>query len=159
MSLLFKRGPHAIHANLTPLIDVTFLLIVFFMLVLQITDLDNVEMALPTPQDPVSELFGDQHRVVIQVVPADPADRSTAKGYQLGELFFATDTEGRKNLANALAERYRRNPALEVNLRADRSTHYQWVDLVFRAVNEAATLSGRRDDVNGRINLVVSKEP
>ena len=46
MRRLFKAGPHSIHANLTPLIDVTFLLIVFFMLVLQITDLDHVDMAL-----------------------------------------------------------------------------------------------------------------
>ena len=157
MRRLFKAGPHSIHANLTPLIDVTFLLIVFFMLVLQITDLDPIDMALPSPQDPVSEFFGDQHRVVINIVPADGG---AVKEYRLGsDLSFSTDAEGRRDLAKALAERYRRNPALEVNLRADRSTHYHWVDVVFRAVNEAATLSERRDEVNGRINLVVSKEP
>ncbi len=156
MSLLFKRVPHAIHANLTPLIDVTFLLIVFFMLVLQITDLDNVDMDLPTPQDPVSELFGDQHQVVINVVTALGG---TASRYQLGGRPFRTDTEGLENLTDALATRYRENPALQINLRADRSTHYEWVDRIFLAVKDAAKRSGRPDDVNGRINLVVSKEP
>ncbi len=154
MSPLRKTGPHAIHANLTPLIDVTFLLIVFFMLVLQITDLDNIDMALPVPQDPVSEVFGDQHRVVINVVhgPGGTA-------YRLGGQAFRADTEGLENLTKALATRYRENPALQINLRADRSTHYEWVDRIFLAIKDAATLSGRPDDVNRRINLVVSKEP
>ena len=155
MSRLFKTGPHAIQANLTPLIDVTFLLIVFFMLVLKIPDLDSAEMDLPTPHDPVSELFGDEHRVVINVLPLPGG---TASGYQLGVRVFGTDTESRKALSNALAEQYRRNPALEVNLRADRSTHYSWVEPVFQVVRDAARLS-ERDDVTGRVNLVVSREP
>ena len=157
MRRLFPTGPHSIQANLTPLIDVTFLLIVFFMLVLQITDLDNAEMDLPTPQDPVSELFGDQHRVVINVVTA-PLE-GTASGYRLGQRRFRTDTEGLANLTKALAARYREDPALQINLRADRSTHYEWVDRIFLAIKDAAKASGRSDDVNGRINLVVSKEP
>ncbi len=154
MRRLFPTGPHSIQANLTPLIDVTFLLIVFFMLVLQITDLDNVELDLPTPQDPVSEVFGDQHRVVINVVhgPGGTA-------YRLGGQAFRADIEGLENLTEALEARYRENPALQINLRADRSTPYEWVDRIFLAINAAAERSGRRDDVNGRINLVVSKEP
>ena len=155
MSRLFKTGPHSIQANLTPLIDVTFLLIVFFMLVLQITDLDSAEMDLPTPQDPVSEIFGDEHRVVIHVLPVAGG---TASGYRLSGRDFGTDAESRTALSNVLAERYRQNPSLEVNLRADRSTHYSWVEPVFQVVRDAARLS-ERDDVNGRINLVVSKEP
>ena len=52
---------------------------------------------------------------------------------------------------------YQQNPALGVNLRADRRTDYRWVEPVFQAVSAAARLSGR-DDVKGRVNLVVVKE-
>ena len=41
MSAVFKRGRAEVHANLTSLIDVTFLLIVFFVLVSQIVDAEN----------------------------------------------------------------------------------------------------------------------
>jgi len=44
-----------VHANLTPLIDVTFLLIVFFVLVAQITNSQIVdEIDLPEPDEAVS---------------------------------------------------------------------------------------------------------
>ncbi len=154
MSVLFKRGPQSIQANLTPMIDVTFLLIIFFVLVSQIVDVENVEMDLPAPQDPASELPGDQQRAVINVVPA-PGGK--ASGYRLGGRFFAADSEGIEALTAALAARYRENPTLSVNLRADRSTHYAWVAPIFQAVKAAASLSGRTD-VNGRVNLVVTRE-
>ena len=44
---LRDRPPVA--ANLTPMIDVTFLLIVFFVVVSQIVEVENVEMELPRP--------------------------------------------------------------------------------------------------------------
>ena len=44
MSTVYRRGPAAIEANLTPMIDMTFLLIVFFVLVSQISELEVVEM-------------------------------------------------------------------------------------------------------------------
>ena len=47
MSSVFKRGNAKIEANLTPMIDVTFLLIVFFVLVSQIVEVENVPMSLP----------------------------------------------------------------------------------------------------------------
>ncbi len=61
------------------------------------------------------------------------------------------------SLATSLAALYRENPALGVNLRADRSTRYRWVEPVLQAVSTAARLSGR-DDVRGRVNLVVVRE-
>jgi biopolymer transport protein ExbD len=42
VSLIYRRGPAQISANLTPMIDVTFLLIVFFVLVSQIVEVENV---------------------------------------------------------------------------------------------------------------------
>ncbi len=154
MSALFKLQRAPIAANLTPMIDVTFLLIVFFVLVYQIVEVDNVEMELPRPQTPASELPGEQQRIVINVVPAPDGG---ARAYRMGGRTFSADTGGIAALSTSLAAMYRDNPALGVNLRADRATHYRWVEPVFQAASTAARLSGR-DDVGGRINLVVVRE-
>jgi len=137
------------------MIDVTFLLIVFFVLVSQIVEVENVDMELPAPVEPASELPGDQQRVVINVLPGP---RGEARGYRMGNRSFAADGAGLDQLAAQLAAIYRDNPAVGVNLRADRSTHYRFVEPVFRAISTAARLSGR-DDVAGRVNLVVVRAP
>ncbi len=49
MSAVFKRGNAEVRANLTPMIDVTFLLIVVFVLVSEIVEAESVEMKLPVP--------------------------------------------------------------------------------------------------------------
>ena len=148
---LRDRPPVA--ANLTPMIDVTFLLIVFFVVVSQIVEVENVEMELPRPRDAATELPGDEHRVVINVVPSTDG---MARGYRMSQRSYTADTRGLDSLTSALAAMYRENPGLSINLRADRSTHYRWVEPVFQAVSGAAQASGRQ--VTGRINLVVVKE-
>ncbi len=146
--------PEPIAANLTLMIDVTFLLIVFFVLVSQIVEVENADLDLPRPQDPASVLHGEQPRIVINVLPASGGD---ASGYRMGNRRYVADTAGLHALATSLATLYRDNPALGVNLRADRRTDYRWVEPVFQAISAAARLSGR-DDVHGRVNLVVVRE-
>ena len=146
--------PEPIAANLTPMIDVTFLLIIFFVLVSQIVEVENADLDLPRPQDAASELPGEQPRVVINVLRGAGGD---AVGYRLSNQRYMADTAGLEALARNLAAMYQQNPALGVNLRADRRTDYRWVEPVFQAVSAAARLSGR-DDVKGRVNLVVVKE-
>ncbi len=143
-----------IAANLTSMIDVVFLLIVFFVLVSQIVEVENVDLDLPRPQDAASELPGEQPRIVINVLPGAAGQ---AGGYQMAHRRYPADTAGMESLASSLAALYRENPALGVNLRADRYTHYRWVEPVLQAVSTAARLSGR-DDVRGRVNLVVVRE-
>ena len=154
MPTIHKRGPAEIHANLTPMIDVTFLLIIFFVLVSQIVEVENVDLDLPRPAEAASELPGEQSRIVINVLPGPGGD---AIGYRMSNRRFMADTAGLESLARSLAAMYQENPALGVNLRADRRTDYRWVEPVFQAVSAAARLSGR-DDVKGRVNLVVVKE-
>ncbi len=152
MSHLHDSEPIA--ANLTPMIDVVFLLIVFFVVVSQIVEVENVDLDLPRPQDAASELPGEQPRIVINVLPGPDG---LAGGYRMAQRRYPADTAGMESLAHSLAALYRENPALGVNLRADRSTHYRWVEPVLQAVSTAARLSGR-DDVRGRVNLVVVRE-
>lgn len=149
-----REPPEPIAANLTPMIDVTFLLIVFFVLVSQIVEVENVDLDLPRPEAAATELPGEQARVVINVLPGAGGE---AVGYRMGNRRYVADTGGLESLARSLAAMYRENPALGVNLRADRRTDYRWVEPVFQAVSSAARLSGR-DEVRGRVNLVVVKE-
>ncbi len=148
------RDSEPIAANLTPMIDVVFLLIVFFVLVSQIVEVENVDLDLPRPQDAASELPGEQPRIVINVLPDEAGQ---AGGYRMANRRYSADTAGMASLATSLAALYRKNPALGVNLRADRSTQYRWVEPVLQAVSTAARLSGR-DDVRGRVNLVVVRK-
>ena len=57
--------------------------------------------------------------------------------------------------------RYRANPTLSVNLRADRATHFDWVEPIIRSISTAAARAGVQGaavDVVPRLNLVVIRE-
>ncbi|MHC4447313.1 MAG: ExbD/TolR family protein [Planctomycetota bacterium] len=154
MSAVYKRGRAKIEANLTPMIDVTFLLIVFFVLVSQIVEVENVPLELPTPVDPATMPPGEEQRAVINVLPA-PAGRSS--GYKLGGHTFPASGAGVEALAGHLVNLYRANPALRINLRADRATSYESVHPVLEGVSRAAARAGVPGLVP-RVQLVVVKE-
>ena len=61
-SQVFKRGPVTPQMNITPLIDVVFLLIIFFMLVTNIIAEEAVEMIVPQLDDPVTRELGNVDR-------------------------------------------------------------------------------------------------
>jgi biopolymer transport protein ExbD len=153
MSAVFKRGNAEIEANLTPLIDVTFLLIVFFVLVSRIVEVEHVPMDLPEPRHAASHRLGDEGRVVINIALAADGQPSA---YRLGAREFPAGREGADMLAERLAEMYRTNPSLHVNLRADRLTQYEWIDPVMQAVGRAARHVGHPDAV-ARVNLVIAR--
>ncbi len=154
MSGVFKRGSAEIEANLTPMIDVTFLLIVFFVLVSQIVEVESVQMKLPEPIDPATELAGEEQRVVINVLPE--AGGKIA-GYRLGTRSFPPDAAGLQALKGQLRTLFASNPQAAVNLRADRETNYEFVEPVMEIV--AAAASGLSERPNAaRVNLVVVRE-
>ena len=55
-------------ANLTPMIDMTFLLVVFFVLVSRITAVEQVPMELPVPRDPAAGAADEAPRIVVNLV-------------------------------------------------------------------------------------------
>ena len=146
-----RREPATVQMNLTPMIDVSFQLILFFVLVSHVAEVENVDLDLPRPRDPASELPGDQPHVVISVIQGAAG---SAAGYRLGGRVYAADSAGLAAMSASLAETWREKPSVAVSLRADRTTHYRWIEPVFTAVAAAARLCGR-DDVNGRINLAL----
>ena len=69
---------------------------------------------------------------------------------------YTPDADGAARLAQALAAGYRANPQLAVNVRADRATHYQFVEPAMRAATTAARIAG--GGALPRLNLVVEEE-
>lgn len=138
-------------ANLTPLIDLSFLLIVFFVLVSQITSIENLPLALPRPDQSAARAPGDDPRVVVNVVPGPGG---AAAGYTLGRNEFPATAEGLGRLAGTIATAMRAQPATEINVRADRATEYRWVAPVMDAVGNALIESGVGRD-RARVKLVV----
>ncbi len=126
----------------------------FFVLVSQIVEVENVELSLPELAEPATELPATEQRSVINVVPGFEGH---ALEYRLGGLSFPAGTEGIEMLTGHLTGLLRMNPTLRVNLRADQHTQYEWVQPVLQAVSEAA---GRVDQgtVTPRVNLVVIRE-
>lgn len=86
MSQVTKRGPVKPALNITPLIDVVFLLIVFFMLVMNIVTDENPPIQLADLDDPnVYPPEGDR-RVTINIVPEAEFDGDLGPGKSVGEV-------------------------------------------------------------------------
>ncbi len=137
MSLLHARGPARIDANLTPLIDLAFLLIVFFVLVARMGGDQLPPVALPKPTHPAMTPAGGGQRVALNVF-AD-GDRTILS---LGSRRFSDDDAGQRDLASALAQRIRKDPTAALDIRADRTLRYDMVEPALKALAEAASLAG-----------------
>jgi len=154
MSKVFKRGPKTPEMNMTPLIDVTFLLIVFFMLVTNIVSEETEKMLVPDLADPKTQKLGEVERIVINVTPFPftPSDRSRnplnhsgeaayVKIGTLNENFPIDQLEGvtfalEQEVATAPKDADG-NSLLEVVLRADMALYYSEVQPVMAAITAA----------------------
>jgi len=141
-----------IEANLTPMIDVSFLLIVFFVLVTRINDSEQAELQVPAVRAGVAVRADDDARVVVNVLPAP--DGGSA-GYALGTTVLPASADGVAALAQRLADGYRRNPRLAVRVRADRATRFEWVEPAMRAATTGARMAG--GGALPRLNLIVEE--
>ncbi|MDX1682272.1 MAG: biopolymer transporter ExbD [Phycisphaeraceae bacterium] len=144
-----KRGPTTPEMNMTPLIDVTFQLIIFFMIVSNIVSEQTVEMVVPELEDSQAYQLGDQDKVVVNVEPPpfDRKDRRAdgsndhlqadgqAAGIWVGIKQYAPN-ETDKVTAQLKAAR-ERNPEVQVLLRADSALYYREVQQVMAAIAAA----------------------
>lgn len=136
------------------MIDVTFLLIVFFVLVSQIVDLESVDLELPAPEQAATRLPGEEPRAVVNVLPG--AD-GRSRGYRVAGRDFDPTPQGLAGLRDLLVVLYQATPTMRVNLRADRRTDYRWVSPVLQVIRQAAGIA----DVGlegASLNLVVVRE-
>lgn len=146
---IHKRGPKTPEMNLTPLIDVTFQLIIFFMLVNNIISKETVELKVPKLHDPKVKELGDVRRVVVNIVPpsdANPSDRFTAGDWlkvngsaefvQVGQTRYVIGDDDAAITAD-LKESVRDNEEVQVLLRADGATYYDNMQPVMASITKA----------------------
>ncbi|MEM0913483.1 MAG: biopolymer transporter ExbD [Planctomycetota bacterium] len=150
-SQVFKRGPVKAEMNITPLIDVVFLLIVFFMLVNKIVSDETVPMMVPLLNDPMTRELGEVERVVVnmpsrsgnRVEPGEsPSARDPNAGFvQVGttQRFDPGDLAGITAAVAAARESAEQRGAanVEVVLRADTALFYEVVRPILDAITDA----------------------
>ncbi|MCP4590469.1 MAG: biopolymer transporter ExbD [bacterium] len=123
---------NALTFNMAPMIDVVFLLLIFFALVTRFASAENVAMELPNPED--SRARGDQpkDRVVINCRLANPGDLGTGVLYSAGP----NPPEPLPALSARLAAARQATGELKVVIRADRRLPFSAVRAVMRVVAE-----------------------
>jgi biopolymer transport protein ExbD len=144
VSQVFKKGPISAAINMTPMIDVVFQLLIFFMLVNNISNEEGAPMIVPELEDPKTLEFGDRNRVVINIEPmAFPENRKIgdinipgqASSLKIGiERYALDDMDG---VTKSLQQAKARNDKVEVLLRADAGLFYDEVQPVMQAIANA----------------------
>jgi len=137
---------------MTPLIDVTFQLIIFFMLVNNIIAEETVPMIVPELDQAKTRQVEEMERVVVNVAPADysrdermdePLDwDGVPSEVRVGIQSFSLDDM--RGVTEAIRDAVARGPKtpegdseLEVLLRADAAIRYQEVQPVMAAISQA----------------------
>ncbi|MFQ5590161.1 MAG: ExbD/TolR family protein [Phycisphaerae bacterium] len=117
--------------NLTPMVDVIFMLTIFFMLVSRFSSAEQLPMELPKPHDSRARAARLPQRVVINCRLASPTDRDeTSAIYSIGP----NRPEPLPVISERLAAMKARSPDLKVVIRADRRLRYTDVRAVMQAV-------------------------
>ncbi len=143
---ILSKSKAEVGFNMTPMIDCTFQLIIFFMLTTQMASQDYAKMELPKPTGSVAkEMVGD--RLVINVVPHPPdkdgndASRDgLALEYRIRHERIALTNVAKvvsllKNERRKLPPENRKEFAVEV--RADKSLHYDQIQPILSSLQEA----------------------
>jgi len=117
--------------NATPLVDVIFILTIFFMLVSRFSSAEQVPMQLPEPDHSTAEVVKMKDRVIINCSLADPeaGPRGGVK-YAIGP----NRPESLLALSDRLASMRQIIPNLKVIIRADRRLPYEDVRAVMHIV-------------------------
>jgi len=117
--------------NATPLVDVIFLLTIFFMLVTRFSSAEQVPMQLPKPDQSTAEVVRMKDRVIINCTLVDPAAGPAAGvRYAIGpNRPVSLDV-----LSDRLAALKAVMPDVRVVIRADRRVSYADVRDLMRVI-------------------------
>jgi len=102
---------------MTPMIDVVFLLIIFFMLVSQFSSAENVEVELPDPEQSQAIEATVPEKVILNIEYVGPDE---PPAFLLGSIRVA----GLAELSRRLRNQRVGSPELQVILRADKRVAY-----------------------------------
>ncbi len=127
MPLKTTRSEELPSVNLTPMIDVVFLLIIFFMVGTQFSDSEkDIAVSLPGAGGLNTMMAAPDRREIVVAVDGT----MSLDGMQLPH----------EEVTSRLAQMRSQYPDLRVVVRADRDTRYQYVVTAFGAANRAGVL-------------------
>lgn len=161
-SKVYKHGPAKPNMNMTPLIDVTFQIIIFFMLINNIVSEQSVQMLVPDLDDPQTRKIEEMTKVVINVAPVEHvlpqqytlkqrknapllgAGREEAGALKIGMNEYRLKGPASMSMGEALQgirddldQFLAADPKIEVELRADCALYYEQVQLVMAAISQS----------------------
>lgn len=114
--------------QLAPMIDMTFLLLVFFMVTTKISKEQlKVEIKLPTASN--------------AVIPADLSDRDIISIDENGQYWVGQRTMTKKELTDYIKERFKNYPPLRLYVRADSKTPGSKIKELMRIASEAGAIN------------------
>ena len=126
----FGSRERAATFNVTSMIDIVFLLLIFFALVTRFASIENTPLDLPKPEHSLAQEVELKDRVVINCRWADPARPDAGVIYSAGPL----PPESLEGLSARLAATKRFEPNLKVVIRADRRLPFSAVRDVMQVV-------------------------
>lgn len=153
-SQVYTTGETELSFNMTPMIDVTFQLIIFFLLAGTFASMDAVALDVPQIHEPLAQELKLENKVTVSVPPAPGAAgseslRGKADGWMIGgEAIPVGDTEALKNRIALAKDRYERRAAAEgvdvtqpgqafqIEIRADGAVNYSQVQPVIAVASE-----------------------
>lgn len=119
--------------NFTPLIDVFFLLTIFFMLVAKFTASEQIPLQLPNPDESQAKATRSRERVVINCRLSEMSSAAApVVAYSLGP----NPPEPLAGISDRIAAMKATTPDLNVLIRADRRLAYEDVRAVMRVVSQ-----------------------
>lgn len=116
--------------NMAPMIDMIFMLLIFYAFCSRMKSAENVEMLLPNPEHSQALNVVVEDRVIIHCRPADPARPGSDVLYSAG----VHAPEPLSRISERLAAVKAAVPDLKVVIRADRRLPYSAVRVVMQQV-------------------------
>lgn len=114
--------------NLTPMIDVVFLLLIFFVLIAQSSRWRRAQVELPEPEPSAAKYV---YRGDVLTITVICNQQGKLLAYQVQGQMISPEQVG--ILTQKLRDRKEANPQVEVNLRADRRADGQVVEALMAA--------------------------
>lgn len=125
---LAKKQEDEIGFQLAPMIDMTFLLLIFFMVTTKISkEQVNVEIKLPTASN--------------ASIPDDLSNRDIISIDKEGTYYIGQTPADKKQLTDHLKERFKVTPPLRLYVRADKNTPGKQIKELMRIASEAGAVN------------------
>ncbi len=121
-----KKPPINVQLNLTPMVDLIMNLLIFFMLVSQMSVVEKTPVDLPRMSQGRASIIKPDDKIAITMKPASGTQMPI---YQVGSIVVSNMAEVSRRLQQVKAS----SPSVELVLRADKTIPYRYIREVMQA--------------------------